>query len=588
MAALAIRIPLLNKSLFGDAIQWARFYCTGQYWFTDIGHPSLSGWLTNLDCLLFGVSHASINLPNLIVSLALIVVVYTYGKKLFSKNIALIATFLLAINPWFIDIGMAPTQDNYLTLFFAVGLFSYLLWLETKKTKYMWIIALMFGLSLITKSAAIILPAIIFAHQLILLITKEQKLKTSFILGLIMLSGIIIPIAYYTLQFTLGSTTFTNYTLHRTSIKIITAGNYSFPLASWVLTILLFTPALSILLLVSSMFIKFNDRKSRSRFFLLFCWIGVPAIIYSFLIIHNNIERFMQITLPAIMILVSVSVYSAYKKILNYERKNRFHMALFGALLLILLVGSYAAVNPHKYPVPHYAFTTYFDALKDPANFYFPIMSDMGPAYYLPLFFILVIFGVTLLLCIFLFLGFIKKNKLLLHLSILFLLFASIISGCIMIYEQYSGYKGPDLYAMHKEFDGMITNKLQSQAMDGKKMMVISNFDLSYPWKNISLKRQFSSQAANLRELYMRINATEGGWYTDDRIQLRKYNYVLYRSEQDFRELAMNVSQFDFVAFENYPYISDDNVLKKRLNECYEESFVENNGMRFSMLDCQK
>ncbi len=576
--ALLARLPSINNPLFGDEIQWGNFYCTGQYWFKDIGHPSLAGWLTNLDCILFGVYPWAIRLPFLLVSLAAILLTYLYGKRFLSEKTAIIASLLLAISPWFAGIGMATTQDNYLMLFFTAGLFAYRLWLDNPKAKYLAVIAAMFGLSLITKSAAVLLPGIIGTHQLWRIIRKQQGWKKSLKLWPA-LFGIAIPVAYYAIQFLIGSTDYTGYTLQRTSIKLFTAGGLSFPFASWVLAVVLASPAFfALLALVFA-------RRIDSERPLLYAWILVPAFVYSFLIINNNIERFMQIALPAMALLVSDGITSISGSLWKEIREKR--TAYYGIASIILLLLAYLLPNPDKYAAPYYSLAAQLSALKHPAHFFFPIISDMGPTYYLPSSFVIMSFVVAAVWLGFAVYGIAKSRKDLLKSAIILLFITVIATNTIVLAEQNLAIKGPDIPAMANE-----ANKaLSANIKNNMSVLLISAHQNDYIWRNEPQGGILFGSKANLAGMFEKISALEmtGREFQeqDTGVIINRVGIIVLRSEEGFKEYAQMALSSNLILFEDYPPLPEDNALKQAISSCKKLGSVQDKGVVFSMYKCK-
>lgn len=567
LLAVLFILPVLNNLLFGDAIQWGRFYCTGQYWFEDIGHPSLPGWLTNISCALFGVWSWSIRLPFLLVALATICFVYLYGRKLFGERTALLSAFLLAINSWFVSISMATTQDNYLMLFFTLGLFSYLSWLKKPEKKQVFFLALIFGLCLITKTSAILLPGIILAHQAWLVIKKKQKLQKTLKLWPAVL-GLTIPITYYAIQFVAGLTAHTGYTLHRTFIKLITAGGYAFPTGSWLMTVVLASPAFFALLLLAAKNKKLNEKTS-----LLWFWILVPAIVYSFFIINNNIERFLQVSLPAMALLVSGFVLSVVPRPLKFFEKNK-ELFWCSAGSVFVLLAAYFLPTPTKYAMPYYSLRAQLIALSRPFSYFFPIISDMGPTFYLPVVFVIASGIVGLVwFCIAVFATKIWSKK-----AVVLLLVTTIATNGIIIAENDFSFKGPNVPAMSK----VMNEALIENAQNGDNVLIIGAHQVDYPWRNEDRLRP------NLSRMYLSINSTEGGVFVDSEtgVSIRKAGIILLRSEKEFSELTKMVYDADLVLFEDYPPLPENNVLKQALKACPSIVVAEHRGLEFSLREC--
>ena len=580
--AIALRLPSINDPLFGDAIQWERWFCTGQFWFTDTGHPSLPGWLTNASCILFGVHHWASRLPFLLISLATILLTYFYGRKFISESAGLLAALLLALSPWYAGIGMGTGPDNYLVPLFALGILAYHSWLNTRSKMQMSILAIVFGLSLITKSAAVLLPGIILAHQF-WIVFKRQQSWVKILKLWPMLFGFLIPIAYYSIQLALGSTTFTGYTVHRTAIKLVTAGGYSFPTASWVLAIVLASPAFFALLAL--MLAKHPDQEKP----LLWAWIIVPAFVYSFLIVHNNIERFLHIALPGMALVISEGITSRGSKELRsfFKRKSN---VLFGIASAFVLLLAFILPNPDRYASPYYSASAYIPALFSPSKYLFPIISDLEPTYYLPMLFVIFSGIVAVAWFAAALYGIFTHKKQLLKMALIMLLVTCITTNLIVLAEQHFSIKGPDIPEMAN-----IADKAISQyAGNNKSLLIIGAYQVDYQWRNEPKGSQLSKNPANLSRMFLSINKTEaqkeGGVFVDPvtGLRIQKAGTILLRSEQEFVLLKEKALKADLVLFEEFPPLPQDNILKQALKEFPVLGKVEHRGLAFTLYSVKR
>ncbi|MEM4259843.1 MAG: glycosyltransferase family 39 protein [Candidatus Woesearchaeota archaeon] len=601
-----LTLPAINNILIGDSTQWIRFYCTGQFWFTDIGHPSLSGWLTNISCIIFGVNFWAIRLPFIIISLGVLCSLYFLGKKIFPKNIVLLSCFILTINPWFIGITNSTNQDNYILLFATIAILSYAIWLKNQNRKYLYIAALAFGLGLISKSAGILILGVIVLHQIILILTKRIKIKRS-VNVMIILTGLIIPIMYYAIQFITGSTLFSNYTVQRTTMKFITSGGYFFPIGSWVMTVVLATPVFFILLLISISFIFKKNQKELDKSLLdvmslLWLWVLVPVVTYSFLIINNNIERFLQLILPATTLLISITISYYLRKIkfrknhsknnynksnynaLNYKTLN-YKDIIFSIAIVTLIILVYIFSRPQEYPAPYYSLDSYIQILFSFKDLFFPIISDMGPVFYLPGYFIIFVGLVSILLLLILIIGIIISRRELVRIGILLLFISYIIASLIIISEFNFSIKGPNISGMMKSID----SKLVSMNLNDTSVIIIGNHPTMYSLQGKSMNSQFSREPAILHDLYLIINSTENdeGYNIEgSNVTVKKGAYILYRKDRDFDRLIQRATDTDIVILEDFPPLPRNNPLINALEKCKKIDYIEDKGLRFYFYKC--
>ncbi len=152
-------LPLVFKS-FGDDKLPAYVYLTV---------PSIA---------VFGLNEFSVRLPNAILGMLAIVVVYFLVKELFkNEKLALFSALLLAISPWHIMLSRGAFEANLTTLVLPLGILFFLK--SFNKRKYLIFSVAVFGVNIFTYHTARILTPVILLF-LIFNYRKELKLVKSF------------------------------------------------------------------------------------------------------------------------------------------------------------------------------------------------------------------------------------------------------------------------------------------------------------------------------------------------------------------------------------------------------------------------
>lgn len=145
----------------------------------------------------FGLNPFPYHLHNVILHLVNIFLVYKLVEKLSKKSLtALIVAILFAVHPMHVEsvAWVSERKDVLYTLFYLSALLVYLKYLESGfRWKYYWICLLFFGLSLLSKSAAVTLPVLLLATDLYKSRKPDAKmfLEKLPLLGLSVLFGII-------------------------------------------------------------------------------------------------------------------------------------------------------------------------------------------------------------------------------------------------------------------------------------------------------------------------------------------------------------------------------------------------------------
>lgn len=109
-----------------------------------------------------------------------------------AETIALLASFVLAINPWHINLSRTATENTLVVFFVALGVFLYLLWIQKPKFHFLVLSFLSFALTLFLYQAPraflpLFLPLILFFLPTL----KRKETKHFLLLFLIM---IIVPL----------------------------------------------------------------------------------------------------------------------------------------------------------------------------------------------------------------------------------------------------------------------------------------------------------------------------------------------------------------------------------------------------------
>ncbi len=155
-------------------------------------------YLTVPSVAVFGLNDFSVRFPSALLGILTVGATYFFVAALFANiNIALIASFLLAISPWHLQFSRSAYEANTSVFFLVLGMMVLLRSIQ-KHTLYIWgFISL--AISIWTyHSSRIFIPLIVISfivlyHQIIL------KNMRSFVLGLIVLCAISLPL--YILSF---------------------------------------------------------------------------------------------------------------------------------------------------------------------------------------------------------------------------------------------------------------------------------------------------------------------------------------------------------------------------------------------------
>jgi len=143
----AVRAETIIK--FGDWLDQTPHSIDGHYSST---HPPLYVWLTAFAYKVFGVNEFSARFFSAVFGACTIVLVYFFGRRLFSHTTGFIAALFLGLNPFYTFWTRQGQFDVALVFFLTLGAYLYLLSVDsTRPWKYFLAAGAAIGLGLMTK-----------------------------------------------------------------------------------------------------------------------------------------------------------------------------------------------------------------------------------------------------------------------------------------------------------------------------------------------------------------------------------------------------------------------------------------------------
>lgn len=157
-------LPMIFKS-FGD-------YKPGLYIYLDV--PFVSS---------FGLNEFSTRLPSALAGIIAVYLIYLIAKKLFpdNKNLPLVSAFVMAINPWSIYLSRGAWEVNVALTLTLAGIYFFLKSFE--KSKYLFLSAVFFALTLITYQGAKLSSAIVIVILIAVYWQELLKISKKYIFG---------------------------------------------------------------------------------------------------------------------------------------------------------------------------------------------------------------------------------------------------------------------------------------------------------------------------------------------------------------------------------------------------------------------
>ncbi|MBI2629203.1 glycosyltransferase family 39 protein [Candidatus Pacearchaeota archaeon] len=140
-------------------------------------NPPLFFYLTDLSYKTFGYTTFASRFWALIPGTLLIFLSFLISKRLFNKEIALFTAFFVTFSTFLIR--MSFTEMSLLVLFFSMfGVYSGMLFLESRKNKFLFLSAFSFGLGVLTKYNAPFFIIAFLVYSVYFLKDKKEKIVT--------------------------------------------------------------------------------------------------------------------------------------------------------------------------------------------------------------------------------------------------------------------------------------------------------------------------------------------------------------------------------------------------------------------------
>ena len=162
------------------------------------GMNALETYLMMPFVAIFGLTAFAIRMPQLLLSIASLVVVYLFAGKVFGRKTGLAAMGLLAICPWHILLSRWGLESNLAPGFLLIATYFFVLGAE--KSKFLIPSAVFYGLSLYTYATIwTIVPFILLFEVVYLVYTKKITLNIHSIISAVILAVLALPLILFVL-----------------------------------------------------------------------------------------------------------------------------------------------------------------------------------------------------------------------------------------------------------------------------------------------------------------------------------------------------------------------------------------------------
>ena len=331
-----------ETALFLDEVakvEGAEGYLNGEF-YRDIDHPAIEKYLIAGSMAIFGDNETTIRLPNLLLSVTVILLVFLIGKKMYNPWVGAIAAFFISFCNFHIGYSIYAKEDPALTFFLTLAIFVYVYFEDpNKRLIYTSIVC---GLATATKLVGVIFPLIFLSHSYLTGQIQEKRLKT--FLKVYVITFIVFALAsiwtfVYFLHFLYGG-------LGHWAGEAIQGHRYSFfveyhqTMPVWYyFPLFIFIIQIPITVLGSIGLGTSFMKRNRKRDLLIILWLLIPFVFYSLLTFC--VKRYAVIFIPPFVILCALGVERLY-----YLFNHKNLRLLIGTIICAaMIITAYTAVS---------------------------------------------------------------------------------------------------------------------------------------------------------------------------------------------------------------------------------------------------
>lgn len=140
---------------------------TPDLFYYHIKHPPLVGILVSTSFRIFDIHEWSARLVPILFSIGALILLYSFIKKIWNEKIALFSSFFFAFMPMAAYFGRMVSHEPIVLFSVLLSLYSYILWIETYKKRWFWLMIFGFVLGGLTDWPAYYIVPLIFLHSLL-------------------------------------------------------------------------------------------------------------------------------------------------------------------------------------------------------------------------------------------------------------------------------------------------------------------------------------------------------------------------------------------------------------------------------------
>lgn len=294
LVSIILRLPGLPLVPVDDEAAWVIAMDKEVLDYGAIPHPPFSVLVYSLFVNVLGHDYCYLRFTALVFGILTIIVAYCLAKEIYGAGVARVSAVMMAISFYSILASLQIDMDGSILSFLTVStLYAYFIYLKSNRRRWLVASSVFFGLSLLTKYSAVLIVLIVFVYMLL---SKRDKLAS--VLPFVVIGGamaLLFPVVSYVSG---NWGIFTN-TLSWGSENV--AGHDMGILKSSVKHVYRIVQYGTPLLLLFPL-ISFARRRKKEEN-LLYAWVAVYFLFYTFVVSGGNISRYFMIIIPPLVIL---------------------------------------------------------------------------------------------------------------------------------------------------------------------------------------------------------------------------------------------------------------------------------------------
>ncbi len=350
---LSILVGFLILNLSNMPIQWDEaahldnglFLKLGMYhhFSSNLFYPPLYDGLTFLSYSVFGVSAVSARIVDAVFSVLLLWVVFEFTNKAYDGKTALLASIFLSVMPGYFYASHVAMLDIALTFFFALSIFFFYLWLQTKRDRLLVFTAIALILGFLIKYQ-IVVAALVILIGILFFCRSQLKRPFSRKRNIAITAALLAAASYLAFSFQSYLQMWLNV------VGMTTTGNHSVTPLYYLFEMNSIYPTIhpiSLLMYVLGFLGlgAFALRRQKADKVLLI-WFFTVLVFYT--LVSNKNWRYVLPLFPVLAVSAAILITVAYTKLRSLNRKT---LTKIGASLLIALTcqSLYFSVNDAVY-----------------------------------------------------------------------------------------------------------------------------------------------------------------------------------------------------------------------------------------------